>query len=104
MNSNLKLYGSDSKLNKVYLNRNEKIIDIGDYLIPLVETEIFYEKENRVYNGVKITAYVTFKRETNSITGGTENHASVSFGFKSKDGAYKFIDLMFKLKKALDND
>ena len=104
LNSNLKLYSGDSKINKVYLNRNEKIIDIGEYLIPLENTEIIFEKESRVYNGIKIVGYVTFKRETNSINSGKEYISSVGFAFKSKDGAYKFIDLLFKLKKELEND
>lgn len=104
LNSNYKTYGVDSSKTKIYLNREQKTLDIAGNIIPITETEIVFEKDNRVYKGVKIIGSVFFKCELNCISEGTEYHSAVGFGFKSKDGAYKFIDLMFDLKKELEKD
>jgi hypothetical protein len=104
INKSLQLYNANPKLTKVYLNRDEKILDIEGYQIPLVETKVVYEAKSRTYEGVKIIGNVYFKCENSCITNGEENLTGVAFSFKSKDGAYKFIDLIYKLEKILEKD
>tara|TARA_R100000988_G_C3966486_1_gene149075 strand:- start:514 stop:891 length:378 start_codon:yes stop_codon:yes gene_type:complete len=106
INKNLSIYGADPTLKEVFLNRQQKILDIQGYQIPLNKTKEFYESDARTYNGIKIIGNVFFKCDWNCIEDTTEKkmNSGVAFSFKSKKGAYLFINLIFELKKELSYD
>ncbi|GEM_PF-4241886 len=102
LNKNWTSYNANPALTKIYLNRNEKILDILGYQIPLNKVKILYEQENRIFQGVKIEGSVNFECEYSCILNGDEKILAVAFGYKSKDGAYKFIELLYRLIEALE--
>lgn len=106
INQNLSTYGADPTLKEVFLNRQEKILDIQGFQIPLEKTKEIYEPDARTYQGIKITGKVTFECEWNCIENTEENkmNSGVGFSFKSKKGAYLFIELIYQLKKELSYD
>ncbi|GEC78341.1 hypothetical protein [Flavobacterium aquatile] len=102
LNNNLRMYNANPQLTKVFINRNENILDILNYQIPLEDVKVYYEVDERIFNGVKIVGNVSFKCEDSCIKENDYDFIKgVAFAFKSKDGAYKFIDLIYKLKKLL---
>ncbi|MEN3324241.1 hypothetical protein VP395_10920 [Mariniflexile soesokkakense] len=106
LNQNLTTYGADPSLKEVFLNRQEKILDIQGFQIPLEKTKEVYQPDEKIYQGTKIIGKVSFECEWNCIknTEDNEQNSGVAFSFKSKKGAYLFIDLIFQLKKELAYD
>ncbi len=106
INQNLITYGADPTLKEVFLNRQEKILDIQGFQIPLEKTKEIYEPDAKIYQGIKIIGKVSFECEWNCIenTEDNEKNSGVAFSFKSKKGAYLFIELIYQLKKELAYD
>lgn len=106
INKNLVVYGSDPELKEVFLNQQEKILDIDGSQIPIQITKEIYEPH--IDKKLNIVGRVSFecgsgKKNDNCIYFSKENKfgAGVGFAFKSKKGAYLFIDLIYQLKKEL---
>jgi hypothetical protein len=104
INNNLKTYAADPKIKNVYINRIEKILDIQEYQIPLNFTTVSYKNKSRIYSGLKTVGDILFKCEQNQIIDKKNDFVmGVSFAYKSKEGAYKLIELIYLLNKELDN-
>lgn len=106
INKNLIEYGADPSLTEVFLNRQQKILDIEGYQIPLELTNEIYKPDARIHEGIKIVGTVFFECDYNCIQNTSDNkkNSGVGFSFKSKKGAYIFINLIFRLKKELKYD
>lgn len=99
LNSLFAKHGADPAVNKIFVNKSEKILDIDGVLIPLNDTSKFVTERNKTENGIKIKAYIEFECEGNCIYEAGEYIAGIGYAFKSKEGAYEFLDMIYKLEK-----
>lgn len=106
LDKSLTTFCPDSKKGSVFINIQEKILDIDGFQIPIEETSEIFVPESRIYKGRKILGYVEFKCKWNCIKNTEDNEIilAIGFGFVSKKGAYEFIELIYQLKKELLNE
>ena len=91
-----------NKIPEIYINESTGMLDMGYYLVPLNDVEIYYSLEsrqlpNKKYHGVKFSCL-----EGNCIE--PVDHAkssSITSFFKSKKDCYDFMNALNELKKAI---
>ena len=88
---------------QIFLNIEDKILDMGDYFLPLENVKMEYAYVNRnlpdkKYHGVRFSCY-----EGNCIKIMDDGNGSgITSFFKTKKDCYDFINSLNELKKALD--
>ncbi|MBO0331129.1 hypothetical protein [[Muricauda] lutisoli] len=93
----------DPNKGKIYFNLDSKTLDIEDNQINIFDIKMSYDTRNTILQGIKIAGYVKFNCDerikfNNCISTPDKNASARGFAFKEKGEAYRFINLIKKLK------